>query len=274
MPPVDTPQVDAPHLTRRLWTPAGLLGLLMLALTVLPMASCGPGSNSRIVPAKLFIEMASPSDSGPPLSVPERIGKFFGGIPVLFLFTWPYWTAGPAALPWLLSAKRLQGQRRQQLVLWLWRTSILSLILGTGAIGFAAEDLRGTSLIVVGGIALLVWLASSPATNRASQWFWQWMLLRHSRQRWRTRIDPLVGGCWSLAIQCFLSVAPLAWHGPSLLIGGMLAAGVNVALGVVLLATARQFKQDCRRTPRLSIQDLLIAVTISAIFMAMFWTRH
>lgn len=244
----------------------------MLALTCLPMASCGAGSNNRIVPAKLVVELASPSDSGPPMSVLERLGKFFGGLPVLFLFTWPYWTAGPAALPWLLTAKRPEGRRRQPL--WLWRTLILLLLLGTEAIGFAAEDLRGTSLIVVGGIALLVWLTSSPATTRGAQWIWQWALLRHSRQPWRTRIDPFVGGCWSLALQCFLSVAPLAWHGPSLLIGGMLAAAVNVMLGVVLLATARQFKNDCRRTPRFSIQDLLIAVTMSAIFMAMFWTRH
>ncbi len=248
--------------------PAGLLGFVLLGLTCLPMASCGGGGKSNIVPARIVVELARPADSGPPLTVAERLSKFLGGVPILFLITWPYWTAAPAALPWLFALHYPQHRFRQRLVAWLWRTSILLLILGTQSLGFAALDERGIVMILVGGAALLIWIASSPASTRAAQWTCRRTVLRHRHGTWRTWQHPVVGGCWSLAIQCFLSVASLAWHGSSLLLGGQLAAGVNVALGVVLLATARQFKTDRRRAPRFSIQDLLIAVTMTAIFMA------
>ncbi len=238
------------------------------------MASCGAGGNSRIVPAELLVEMASPDDTGPPLTLVERLNKFFTSVPILFLITWPYWTAGPAAVPWLLAVGTGVGRRRG-FSLWLWRTSILMLLAGTIAVGFSGQDLRGTAVIVVGVLALLVWLASSPVANRAMQWSWIKVLRRRPGPlAWSPPLHPVAGGCVTLAIQCFLSVAPLAWYGPSLLIGGMLAAGVNVALGVVMLATARQFKTDPQRCPRFSIRDLLIAVTMSAIFLAMFWARR
>jgi hypothetical protein len=251
-----------PHLSARLLCPSTILGVIMMGLTVLPMASCSNGNND-IVPARLAMEFAGFAKQPPP-PVGERIVGFVSAIPLLFVFTWPYWTAVPVLAAMLI----LPISRRWATITW----RLLLLAFSLTLITLMFEEQGHPIWIFVGSagaIATMIWLGSSPAIRT---------LVRRLRGKPRTEVSeinlplsfPLSGGFAVNVILCLVSLAFLGMN-PELLWGGKLAAITNLLMAIVAFVSIRQARRDCNRLPRFTIADTLIASALVAISLRWLW---
>ena len=251
---------DKHILSLKLLAPSAVLSMLVFGLTFLPMASCT--TDRQIVPARLAVEVTQES-----MSNNEGSWRYLAGIvdsiPVVFMFTLPYWTAFPVLLILPMIWKSCRWATRT------WRFLVLALALACSSFALMdQDDWRWNYFHYVCFSAVGMWLWSSPVFAWIAGLGYQ-LIRRGRKPSWNER-QPLFGGFWSLALLCFAGYFYLALF-EGLLYGGKLAAIANVILGFALVVSARQSRIDPRRLPQFNMQDVMIVTLAIAIALWRFW---
>lgn len=243
-------------LSPRLLAPSSILAITLLALTTLPMASCNDGKEV-IVPAQMAIQLTGYYESPRP-SVSQQIGNFFRQTPILFIWTWPYWTC----LPVLTATLALPVSHRWATRLWrsFWLSLAIALIanyIGAGMSAYAVIAFAAAA------IAIVIWSISTPWLTRAMRY------LRRKQQPTQAAspISTLTGGFLMTVALSGASLMALGVN-PELLIGGKLAAVTNLLLVLVSLASIRQARRDAATWPRIYLRELIISVAVIAICLS------
>lgn len=249
-------------LSARLLGPSAVLGLILMGLTLLPMSSCENREES-FVPAQLALQFAGFHDNSP-RPMHERIVRFVGSLPLLFLFTWPYWTSVPAVFTFLLLL------RSKRWGTFLWRLLTLLLSCSLASFIFISDTWVGVVVGVGGAVAMFVWIRSSPSMA----WLWKKLVTittKRGSEKPLPAKQPVRGGFMTLAVLCVTALLYLACIRATLLVGGKLAAVTNLAMAVVAVVSAQQAAINSDRFPRFSIRDLLLTSLLLAISFWWFW---
>ena len=263
----ETPPVspDAVGLSARLLSPTVVLGSILLALTVLPMARCSSGSGSSgsaraFVPAQLYWQAAA-NHSNPSLSLTERVSQFVGQIPFLFYLTWVYWTGLPAIAAILLV------RLNRRLAAWVWSALLFVFAAALLWLSFA-PGLNQVATFVGSAVAILVWCRTSRIVMKTLNRIIQ---RRFDCESTLAAQEPIRGSFQVTLVIAATGFIALASQRESLLIGGKLAAIANLTIAIVSLVSARQTTIHPNRIPSFTILDLMLSCGLLAFGFAWLW---
>ena len=256
-------ETQSQWLRPRLFTPTAILSLVLLGLTVLPMASCGASNSKTLVPAELAVQLTIESADKSSASWPANyVVGFIQAVPLVFLFTLPYWTGIPAI-------GAVVFWRWRSLATAVWRLLILMLALAVASYVLFSDDASESAIGVIGVVAITGWLWSSPLAAWLVGLAYR-VAHRGKSPGWAKR-KPVRGGYQTMSVLCLSAYFYLMFMRDDLLYGGKLAAIANALLGFTFVLSTRQWDPSRDRLPQFSTRDLMILTTMIAASMWWFW---